>query len=808
VSQLTLEEKVNLTTGTGWQLDRCVGQTGSIPRLGFRAMCLQDSPLGIRFADLVSAFSSGVNVAATWDRGLAYAQGAAMGYEHRNKGVDYQLGPVAGPLGRTPEGGRNWEGYSPDPVLTAAMFAQTIKGIQSQNVMTNLKHFIGNEQEHFRQMPEANGFGYNISEPASANIDDVTMHELYLWPFAEGIRAGAASVMCSYNQINGSQSCQNSYTLNHLLKGELGFQGPVISDWLATHSGVSSVLAGLDMTMPGDSDAYNNGYTYFGSNLTIAVLNGTVPAWRLDDMAMRIMAGYYKVDVEAEGRKETNFHSWTPDSYDYEHWYVGKGWTQVNDHVNVRADHGALIRHIGARSTVLLKNVNNTLPLSGKEPLTTVFGEDAGPNPRGPNGCENRGCDDGTLAMGWGSGTAEFPYLVTPDTAIQNTVLENGGSYESSFDNYDLDTIGALARRSNVSIVFANSHAGETFIQIDGNLGDRNNLTFWQGADDAIATVAGNCSNTVLVVHSVGPILLEEYKNNPNITAILWAGLPGQESGNAIADVLFGRVNPGAKLPWTIGKDRKDYGTDILYNDNDDGGVPQLNFQEGNIIDYRAFDLHNKTPTYEFGFGLSYTTFAYSDLEIVNLNASAYVPNTGYTSAAPTFGNFSKDPADHTFPSNFTRIPLYHYSWLNQSDLARASGDLNYGSTDFIPEGALNGSAQPVHKAGGAPGGNPSLYDVLFRVYATIKNTGSIIGEEVPQLYLSRGGPYDPVKELRGFERLSIAPNATTRVSFDITRKDIASWNTVEQDWIVQNTTKNVWVGSSSRNLPLSGVLA
>jgi beta-glucosidase len=305
-------------------------------------MCLQDSPLGIRFADLVSAFSSGVNVAATWDRGLAYAQGAAMGYEHRNKGVDFQLGPVAGPLGRTPEGGRNWEGYSPDPVLTGQMFARTIEGIQSQNVMTNMKHYILNEQEHFRQMPEANGFGYNISEPASSNIDDVTMHELYLWPFAEGIRAGAASVMCSYQQINGSQSCQNSYTLNYLLKGELGFQGPVISDWLATHSGVSSVLAGLDMTMPGDSDAYNNGYTYFGSNLTIAVLNGTVPAWRLDDMAMRIMAGYYKVDVEAEGRKDTNFHSWTKDSWDYEHWYVGKGWTEVNEHIDVRADHASL----------------------------------------------------------------------------------------------------------------------------------------------------------------------------------------------------------------------------------------------------------------------------------------------------------------------------------------------------------------------------------------------------------------------------------------------------------------------------------
>jgi beta-glucosidase len=771
-------------------------------------MCLQDSPLGIRFADLVSAFSSGVNVAATWDRGLAYAQGAAMGYEHRNKGVDFQLGPVAGPLGRTPEGGRNWEGYSPDPVLTGQMFARTIEGIQSQNVMTNMKHYLLNEQEHFRQMPEANGFGYNISEPVSSNIDDVTIHELYLWPFAEGIRAGAASVMCSYQQINGSQSCQNSYTLNYLLKGELSFQGPVISDWLATHSGVSSVLAGLDMTMPGDSDAYNNGYTYFGSNLTIAVLNGTVPAWRLDDMAMRIMAGYYKVDIEAEGRKHTNFHSWTKNSWDYEQWYVGKGWGEVNEHIDVRADHASLIRHIGSHSTVLLKNVNNTLPLSGDEPLTTVFGQDAGPNPKGPNAVDSRGSNDGTLAMGWGSGTAEFPYLVTPDTAIQNEVLKHGKSYESSFDNYDLDTIGKLARRSNASIVFANSNSGETFIQIGGNLGDRNNLTVWGGADEMIRTVAGNCSNTILVIHSVGPVILEEYKNNPNITAILWAGLPGQESGNAIADVLYGRVNPGAKLPWTIGKSRSEYGTDILYNPNGDGKIPQVNFQEGNIIDYRAFDLHNKTPTYEFGFGLSYTTFSYSDLKVVDLNASAYVPFTGYTSPAPTFGNFSMDPADHTFPSNFTRVPLYHYSWLNSSDLAQASGDENYGDSSFIPENAHNGSAQPIHKAGGAPGGNPSLYDVLFRVYASVKNTGPIPGDEVPQLYLSRGGRYDPVKELRGFERLSIQPNSTVRVSFDITRKDIASWDTVEQDWVVRNTTKNVWVGSSSRNLPLSGVLA
>ena len=160
---------------------------------------MQDSPVGVRDTDYNSVFPAGVNVAATFDRGLAYARGQAMGAEHRDKGSDVQLGPVAGPLGRAPEGGRNWEGFryvrffyrsptgsliirfSPDPVLTGIQMAQTVRGIQSSGVIACAKHFIGNEQEHFRQVPEAAGFGYTISDAISSNVDDVTMHELYLW---------------------------------------------------------------------------------------------------------------------------------------------------------------------------------------------------------------------------------------------------------------------------------------------------------------------------------------------------------------------------------------------------------------------------------------------------------------------------------------------------------------------------------------------------------------------------------------------------------------------------------------------------
>lgn len=384
-----------------------------------------------------------MNVAATWDRDLAYQRGQAMGSEHRDKGVDVQLGPVAGPLGRTPEGGRNWEGFSPDPVLTGNMMAKTVEGIQDAGVIACAKHFIGNEQEHFRQGSQDN---YTVSDSISSNIDDKTMHELYLWPFADAVRAGVGSLMCSYNQVNNSYSCGNSYLLNYLLKGELDFQGFVMTDWSAQHSGVGDALAGTDMDMPGDV-AFDSGTAFFGSNLTIAVLNGTVPEWRIDDMAVRIMSAYYKVGRD-RNRVPINFDSWTQDTYGFEHYYASEGYTQINEHVDVRGDHAQLIRQIGSSSAVLLKNVNGALPLTGKEKNVGVFGADAGSNVNGANGCSDRGCDDGTLAMGWGSGTANFPYLVTPEQAIEAEVLKNGGVFTAVTNQSATTTAQTVARQA------------------------------------------------------------------------------------------------------------------------------------------------------------------------------------------------------------------------------------------------------------------------------------------------------------------------------------------------------------------------
>jgi beta-glucosidase len=417
--------------------------------------------------------------------------------------------------------------------------------------------------EHFRQSSEEAGYGVTIDAALSSNIDDKTMHELYLWPFVDAVRAGVGSFMCSYQQVNNSYACQNSKILNGLLKGELGFQGFVVSDWGAQHTGAASAAAGLDMTMPGDT-AFNTGRSFWGTNLTLAVVNGTLPEYRIDDMCIRIMAAFFKVGRTLD-EPPINFDAWTADTYGYLHEYAQEDWQQINWHVDVRADHGTFVRDASASSTVLLKNAG-VLPLY-KPKFVAVIGDDAGPNPQGPNGCPDRNCDEGTLAMGWGSGTANFPYLVTPYEALNAQAISDGSRFEAVLNNTATSDIETLVAQDNVTaIVFVNADSGEGYITWYGNQGDRNNLTAWYYGDDLIKNVSSLCSNTIVVIHSGGPILVTPWYDNPNITAILWAGLPGQESGHSLVDVLYGSVNPGGKTPFTWGAERSDYGKLITYS--------------------------------------------------------------------------------------------------------------------------------------------------------------------------------------------------------------------------------------------------
>lgn len=659
------------------------------------------------------------------------------------------------------------------------------------------------------------GRGYNVSGALSSNVDDKTMHEVYNWPFVDTVHAGVGAIMCSYQQINNSYGCQNSKMMNGILKGEMGFQGFIVSDWAAQHSGVSSAVAGLDMTMPGDTE-FNAGVSYWGSNLTLAVLNGTVPAYRLDDMAVRIMASYFKVGRSIPDQPDINFSSWTRDTFGYVQAAVEENWEQVNFQVDVRRDHAAHIRESGAKGTVILKN-EGALPLK-KPKLLAVIGEDAGPNSQGPNGCSDRGCADGTLAMGWGSGTSEFPYLITPDHALQNQALEDGTRYESILSNYRwTQTETLISQPDSTAVVFVNSGSGEGYIEVDGNFGDRKNMTLWKNGDELIKNVSAINPNTIVVIHSTGPVRVTDWYQNPNITAIVWGGVPGQESGNSITDILYGKTSPG-RSPFSWGPNRESYGVDILYEPNNGEGAPQQDFTEGAFIDYRHFDqvAPNKddegAPIYEFGHGLSWSTFDYADLIITPRNPQPYVPTTGKTLAAPTWGNYSRSLRDYVFPRSIRRIEGLIYPWLKTAASGEeASGDPEYGqdADEFLPKGATDGSPQPLAPASGPNGGNSQLWDVLYDVQATITNTGDATTDEVPQLYVSLGGEGEPVRVLRGFDRIErIAPGQSVMFRAELTRRDLSNWDVEKQDWVVTEHEKTVFVGRSSRDLPLKAKLA
>ncbi|OTB02825.1 glycoside hydrolase family 3 protein [Hypoxylon sp. CI-4A] len=820
VARMTLPEKINVTTGTGWKMGPAVGNTGPAIHVGFPALALQDGPLGIRFADNATAFPAGVTVGATWNKDLMYQWGNAHAIEARKKGINVILGPCIGPLGRMPAGGRNWEGFGADSYLQGIAAAESIRGIQEEGVMATVKHLVANEQEHFRQPWE-----WGLPNALSTNIDDRTMHELYMWPFGDAVKAGVASVMCSYNMINNSYSCGNSKLLNGLLRDEMGFQGFVMSDWLAQRSGVASALAGLDMTMPGDGLFWEDGKSLWGSELTRSILNGSVPLDRLNDMVTRIVAAWYQLGQDDEtkfDRKGPNFSSWTDDP---EGTFAPGSPTEqetipVNQYVNVMGDHASIARQVAAEGTVLLKN-QGLLPLSRNTsthsnetrrrdgPLQiAIFGEDAGPG-EGPNHCPDRGCNQGTLGSGWGSGSVEFPYLVTPIEALSNIWEAQEGVNVSTYLTNKPPFVAQpeILRDAELCIVFANADSGEGYKAWEGVKGDRPDLFLQKGGDDLIVEVAQGChggdGDVLVVIHTVGPVLMENWIDLPNIKAVLLANLPGQESGNALTDVIFGDVNPSGKLPWTIGKSLDDYGegAKIMYMPN--GVVPQQDFEEGLYVDYRHFDKYNVEPRFEFGFGLSYTTFEFTECVVKELKGKSIspAPRPKDFAAPPEYDSSIPDEEEVLFPKGFRKLEKYVYPYLDTID------DI---VSDPYPYPDGYDTEQPLSSAGGDEGGNPDLWDVYVTVSVNVTNTGRREGKVVPQLYLSY--PQDvlaidfPVKVLRGFDKLSLEEGETKTITFNLTRRDLSYWDTDAQNWaMVIDDKYKFMVGQSSRDLPVSG---
>ncbi|SCO91266.1 probable beta-glucosidase precursor [Fusarium oxysporum] len=727
VAELTLEEKSDMVTGVPGP---CIGNIYPIPRLNFSGLCLHDGPVAIRAVDYSSTFPSGVTVAASWDKALMYERYLAMGREFRGKGAHVALAPSVGPLGRVVFGGRNWEGFSPDPYLSGDAGVQAVA-----------KHWLANEQETARN-PIYRPDGTVQFEALSSNLDDRTTHELYMWPFANAVHANAAAVMCSYQRINGSYACQNSKILNGLMKKELGFQGYIMSDWYAVHSGVASVEAGLDMDMPGTPRVnktrlpdlgHGRMSSFFGGNITIGVNNGTMSEARLNDMIERIMSPYFHLHQDQDFPTVDSSSVYLNTFSQRNTWFNDEIWDiDYNEGPrNVRADHPETIRRHAAESTVLLKNINNALPLKSPRYLG-IFGNGVGEMQNGPLNRfgANESLEYGTYAVGGGSGAARLSYLVTPLEALHAKAREDGTLAEAWLNNTMISTSNVSSlwswRGPDACLVFLKGWAREVV--------DREFLDLDYNGNGIVESVARQCNNTIVITHSAGSNNLP-FADHPNVTGILLAHYPGEQAGNSIVDVLYGKVNPSGRLPYTVAYNESDWNAPLVTNIQTNGTEDwQSWFDEGLEIDYRYFDAHNISVRYPFGFGLSYTTFGLSDINI------------------------------------------------------KASRD-NITST---PE-----SAETI------PGGNPNLWKTLYTVEAVVRNTGSVAGSAVPQLYVSfpDSVPDTPPQQLRGFEKIQLGAGESRMAKFELMRRDISFWDIVTQQWVVPEGEFTVSVGFSSRDL-------
>ncbi|KAK7993359.1 hypothetical protein PG989_006740 [Apiospora arundinis] len=579
------------------ELANASGFNGNAP--GYFPFTAKDGPMGVNGARGVSGWVAAQTIAASWDTDLVEKQHAAMAREFRSKGYSMQLGPITGPMGRSPLGGRNFESFLYQDVkvhwalqasncMTKPGFGIAIKGVQEQGVIACGKHFIAPQNPMGR---------------SSTNMDDRTLHELYLWPWVDGVVNGMGAAMCIMNRVNGTMGCENDYILNQVLKKEVGFKGLVVPDATAVINSTAALLHGLD---------WNSGLSQ--AAILALMNNGTIPEEVMREHAVRIVAAQLNYNAP---------QSEYPD-------------IRAAVDRNVReAESAPLIRTAAGQSIVLLKNTDRVLPLKNVTSVA-VFGADAIQSVAGPamvpNVYDYQGeVYAGHLASGGGSGATPMPYLVDPPGRAQRPGRGRDGLQRPSRCGGQLQRAAArrweLGRRWSgpfgvgYCIVFINAFAKEG--------ADRRTLADETG-DKLVNDVARYCANTIVVINNVGIRLVDAWIENPNVTAVLNAGALGQESGNAIMDVLFGDVNPSGKLVYTIAKKLDDYNGKIC-------GCCDCDYTEGVYTDYRHFDQAGIEPRYEFGYGLSYTEFTYGNLSLTK-KSSEGSPLAPYASGEPADG--------------------------------------------------------------------------------------------------------------------------------------------------------------------------
>ncbi|MFT3976505.1 MAG: glycoside hydrolase family 3 C-terminal domain-containing protein [Sphingomonas bacterium] len=809
VSSMSLDEKLRLfdgdiaLDGNGTGTNACVGHIGGVPRLGLPALCMGDGPAGVGNGMAgVTQFPAPIALAASWDAGLAYAFGAAMGAEHAGKGRNVVLAPTINII-RTPLWGRIAETLSEDPLLTAALAVPIVEGIQSNHVIATPKHFVANNQEWLR-LGDAPGY-----EAIDVIVPERALREIYFPAFRAVVeQARAGSLMCAYNRVNGLYACENPLTLG-VPRREWGFDGFVVADWYFAHrSTIAAADAGLDISMPGGASPF--GFAdFYGAPLKDAVAKGKVSPATIDAMALHVVEPMVRLGL-------------------LDHPVAGNADADIRS-----AAHTALARRIAAEGTVLLRNERGILPLAAPVRSIAVIGDDAGPHvqttERYGGFVRSEGIDiptpldairaragrgvtvtyaPGTLGTGalpampdaavrapdgrpglrasffangdWSGAPALVRDAAVPDagdvhpaslpplwsarwegvltpprTGVYRFSVTGGGeiallidgkrvvyapkqNFRSTFQGTIALTAGkavpirldysrastispaelrlgwqvpdpalieravAAARASEVAIVFASDMVSEG--------ADRTSLSLPGDQDALIAAVAAANPRTIVVLHTAGPVLMP-WKDR--VGAILAGWYAGEQAAPALASILFGDGEPSGRLPVTFpaSETQMPAASPALYR----GEGTVVRYDEGLEVGYRWYAGHGIRPLYPFGFGLSYTTFSFSDA------TAARLPDGGWA------------------------------------------------------------------------------------VQARVRNTGSRRGVSVPQLYLSfpaQAG--EPPRQLKAFDRLDLAPGETRTVRFTLPPSAFTIWDEGAHAWRAVPGRYRVEIGASSADLPVA----
>lgn len=708
LGELTLEDKIKMIHADGFF------KSGAVERLNIPSVYTSDGPCGVRCEfnndnwfpigtddDFVSYLPSNSAIATTWNKELAYESGKTLGEEARGRKKDMILAPGIN-IKRDPRCGRNFEYMSEDPKVIEEMAVPLVKGIQENDVSACVKHFAVNNQETNRMAVDT-------------LVDDRTLREIYLKGFEAVVKkAGCLSVMGGYNRFRGEFCCENKILLNKILRDEWNFDGVIVSDWGGVHSTVNAALSELDLEMSVTPDFDNY---FFANPLLEAVKKGEVSEELIDKKVRNILRLMFKLKMigdKTEDRKPGKYNS---------------------------PEHREAALNVARESVVLLKNESGVLPLNKKKvKKIAVIGANADTRHSfGGGSAEIKALYEIAPLIGlkmFLGGNTEVKYAKgyhVPGKALnateswQATSTETGSDDMLEYPYLKLSKPGQFAKENEIlfkeALDIAKDADAVIFVGgLDHNYdiegADRGDMALPYDQDIIIEKLLDLRKDTIVVLNAGSPVEMPWVDKADTLIYNYYAGM---ENGTAIAEVLFGDVNPSGKLSESMPYKYED----TVTCKNQEFGRPEyIEYKEGIFYGYRYYEKEGIKVAFPFGHGKSYTTFEYSDLK--------------------------------------------------------------------VKETCSNGC-----QAAGC--------DSSFVVTLTVKNTGNVAGKEAVQIYVGENNPTveRPIKELKGFEKVSLEAGESKEVNITINKSDLGYYNTELQSFVTNNGSYTVYACASSLDVRL-----